>query len=85
MADYLDRGVADLLLQELDVRGTAIVARCEAAVVRRARAGEPVSVAFRDELRRALAELDELRRDLLAAANTAAEESEKFYRDRVSQ
>jgi hypothetical protein len=79
MADQLDAGIADLILREFEARGLEIVARCEAAVIRRALAGEPVADAFRDELRRALAALAALERDVRIATVAAAAETAKFY------
>jgi len=85
MAEFIDAAVADLILREYEVRGVEIVARCETAVIRRARAGEPAADALRDELRRALVELDALTYAVRAATSAAAEATEKFYRERVSQ
>ncbi len=83
MADRLDSAVADMLLQEFEARGTAIVARCEAEAARRARAGEPARAAFRDEFRRALRDLATLEREILMATAVAAEQTEKLYVERA--
>lgn len=73
----IDRSVADMLLREFEARGAAIAARCESEVLRRARAGEPLAAASRDEIRRALQALDALGRETRLAIAAAVEATEQ--------
>lgn len=75
MADrYIDADVARLLLREFDDRGVELIAACEAAIIRRVRAGEPLAAVTRDEVRAALRQILEAGRMVrLAIHQTGAD------------
>ena len=63
-----------MLADEFERRAKAIVSRCEAAIAQRVNAGDSLTVAFREEVRRATAALVQIERDTAGAVAIAAGE-----------